>query len=350
MSEQEKTTEQAGSSSQPAKKASEELLTFENAHSCCAYLGELKKHTEFVEIIEFLKRSRVIDAIATPTIIYQDMMQEFWSGAKLDFWNCESCLISKIQGQRVIVCEQDLREALNLQDEKTDPKELSFMDQRKCFLRMKYNGPITDGSLHKGRLCPQFKYLAHVLIHVFGSAAGGYDLMRKSISSLMVALVLNKSFNVSGMLMEHLLEPVNGTRNLKFLLYPRFLHMVFDNKYKDLKRDPKHIVVQEHMSINTLARMKAYKGLSVNERPPVRRLFGHLARIDYEDPGDGLVRHANSDSDPDNPLHPVDPDAKRKRQVVNVGAKSGKGKEKEIRLDVVPEPAKKKGTDRKSVV
>ena len=85
MSEQEKTTEQAGSSSQPAKKVPEEPLTFENAHNCCAYLREVKKHTEFVEIIEFLKRCRVIDAIATPTIIYRDMMQEFWSGAKLDF-------------------------------------------------------------------------------------------------------------------------------------------------------------------------------------------------------------------------------------------------------------------------
>ena len=109
-----------------------------------------------------------------------------------------------------------------MNDDKTDPKELGFMEQRKCFLRMKYNGPITDGSLHKGKLCPQFKYLAHVLIHVFGSAAGGYDLMRKSISSMMVALILNKPFNVSGMLMDHLLEPVNGTRTLKFLLYPRF--------------------------------------------------------------------------------------------------------------------------------
>src|ERR1043165_4873585 len=124
--------------------------------------------------------------------------------------------------------------------------------------------------------------------------------------------------------------------------------MIFDHKYKKLKRDPKQIIVQEHMSINTLARMKAYKGLSVNERPPVRRLFGHLTRVDYTDPGEGLVRHANSDSDPDNPLHPVDPDAKRKRQVVNVGAKSGKTKKKEIRLEVTTEPENKKSTPRRN--
>src|ERR1044071_10294401 len=113
------------------------------------------------------------------------------------------------------------------------------------------------------------------------------------------------------MLMNHLLEPVNGTRTLKFLLYPRFLQMVFDNKYKDLKKDPKHIVVQEHMTLNTLARMKAYKGLSADERPPVRRLFGHLARLDYEDPGKedpgkGIVRHDDSNSEPDDPLHHID--------------------------------------------
>src|ERR1044071_2761173 len=110
MSEQEKTTEQAGSSSQPAKKATEELLPFENAHNCCEYLGDVKKHAEFIEIIEFLKRSRVIDAIATPAIIYRDMLQEFWTNAKMDFRECESSLVSKIQGQLVIVSENDRSE------------------------------------------------------------------------------------------------------------------------------------------------------------------------------------------------------------------------------------------------
>ena len=130
----------------------------------------------------------------------------------------ESAIVSKIQGELVIISENDIREALKLEDVKTDPRELSWTEQRKCFLRMKYNGPITDGSLHKRKLCPQFKYLAHVMIHVFGSASGGYDVMRKSISSLMVALILNKPFNVSGMLLEHMLEPLRGLKSKKFLL------------------------------------------------------------------------------------------------------------------------------------
>src|ERR1043165_5970385 len=146
MSKQERTTEQAGSSAQAAEKGKEELLPFENAHNCCAYLGDVKKHTEFTGIIEFLKRSRVIDAIATPAIIYRDLLQEFWTNAKMDFWECESSIASTIQGQLVIVSENDIREALKLEDVKTDPRELSWTEQRKCFLRMKYNGPITNGS------------------------------------------------------------------------------------------------------------------------------------------------------------------------------------------------------------
>ena len=78
---------------------------------------------------------------------------------------------------------------------------------------MKYNGPITDGSLHKGKLCPQFKYLAHVMLHVFGSVSGGYDVMRKSISSLMVSPILNKPFNVSGIILDHMLEPLRGLKS-----------------------------------------------------------------------------------------------------------------------------------------
>src|ERR1044071_6884799 len=343
MSEQESVSVPAGSSSKVAEKEKSVDLPFESAHNCCAYLGHVKKHTEFARIIEFLKRSRVIDAIATPAIIYRDHHQEFWANAKMDFWDNESSLVSKIQGELVIISENDIREALKLEDVKTDPRELSWTEQRKGFLRMKYNGPITDGSLHKGKLCPQFKYLAHVMIHVFGSASGGYDVMRKSISSLMVALILNKPFNISGMLLEHMLEPLRGLKSRKFLLYPRFLQMIFDLKYKNLKRDPKQIVVQDHMSLNTLVRMKGYKGVAMNERPPMKNLFGHLIKEDYKDPGTDKVRHDNSESDEDNPLFPVDRDAKRKRQVINVGAKTGKGKEKQDDA----EPVQKKVSRRK---
>ena len=43
--------------------------SFERSHNCCAYLGDVEKNTEFTGIIEFLKRSRIVHALATPTII-----------------------------------------------------------------------------------------------------------------------------------------------------------------------------------------------------------------------------------------------------------------------------------------
>src|ERR1044071_7442212 len=110
MVEPQKTDIPAGSSDKAAGKKSEEELPFEEAHNCCAFLGDVKKHTEFTGIIEFLKRSRVVDAIATPAIIYKDLLQEFWTNAKMDFWECESSLVSKIQGQLVIVSENDRSE------------------------------------------------------------------------------------------------------------------------------------------------------------------------------------------------------------------------------------------------
>src|ERR1043165_3059407 len=122
--------------------------------------------------------------------------------------------------------------------------------------------------------------------------------------------------------------------------------MILDEKHKKLRRDPTQIVVQDHMNLNTLVRMKGYKGVPLNERPPHKNLFGHLINPGYVDPGKNEVRHANSDSDEDNPLCPVNPDAKRKRQVVNVGAKIGKGKEKQDDT----EPAQKKVSRRKKSV
>ena len=43
----------------------------------------------------------------------------------MDFWEGESSLVSKIQGELIIVSENDIREALKLEDVKTDPKELN---------------------------------------------------------------------------------------------------------------------------------------------------------------------------------------------------------------------------------
>src|ERR1043165_14553 len=192
---------------------------------------------------------------------------------------------------------------------------------------MKYKGAITDGSMHNGKLSVQFKYFAHVIIHVFGCVSGGYDVMRRSLSSMMVALTLNKPFNVAGMILDHMLEMLKGLKKKQFMLYPRFLMMIFDHKYPELKKDPTMILGQDHMNIRTLVRMKGYKGVPDNEKPPHRRLFGALASQDYTDPGKNKARHDNSDSDNDDPLVYVDASTKRKRQVVNPRAK-GKGKGK----------------------
>jgi hypothetical protein len=130
MSEQESTDVPTGSSEKAAGKEQIEDLPFEAAHNCCVFMGDLKKHTEFTGIVDFLKRSRVIVALATPDIIYKDHQQEFWKNAKMDYWNNEYAVVSTIQGEFVIISEDDIREALKLTDKKTDPRVLSWVEQR----------------------------------------------------------------------------------------------------------------------------------------------------------------------------------------------------------------------------
>ena len=129
MSEQESADIPAGSSKKATGTEQMEELPFEPAHNCCAFMGDLKKHQEFTGIVDFLKRSRVIVALATPAIIYKDHQQEFWKNARMDYWNNESAVVSTIQGELVIISEDDIREALKLYDEKkTDPRELSWIE------------------------------------------------------------------------------------------------------------------------------------------------------------------------------------------------------------------------------
>ena len=67
--------------------------------------------------------------------------------------------------------------------------------------------------------------------------------------------------------------------NDPFIMYPRFLQLIFDSKLPDLRKDPIHAVEIQNMDDFILTRMQYYLGKEKSEYPPVRRLFGHLVRV-----------------------------------------------------------------------
>jgi len=123
----------------------------------------------------------------------------------------------------------------------------------------------------------------------------------------MVALVLNRPFNFSEMTYQHLKENVAAAGNKKFLMFPRFLQMIFNVQLPDLPKEPSDILRQAHMTDDTLSRLLAYRQRAVP--PPNKRLIGHLINPSYQPPKNRKKwRNDGSDSDVEHILVPESDD------------------------------------------
>ncbi|KAJ0697030.1 hypothetical protein HanLR1_Chr10g0364121 [Helianthus annuus] len=85
------------------------------------------------------------------------------------------------------------------------------MRQRGCLLRMKCIDDIFEGQINKAKLTLRYKFLLHVLIQCLSNRRSGYDMASNDLIGLMVALVLNKPFNISKYLFSNMKENLRRT-------------------------------------------------------------------------------------------------------------------------------------------
>ncbi|KAD0254409.1 hypothetical protein E3N88_44555 [Mikania micrantha] len=265
-------------------------------HNICAHLDLTTPNAKhYSDIITFLRRSRIFTAISTVHVPYLSHQQDFWSSADIDCEVEPTVIRGKVQGHDVVVSAEHIRRICGFQDSPDQPALLDRFLVRGCFLRCKYEGDIGAGILNKAFMSPQFKYLAHVLVHCLGSRRGGFDDMRETIQCAFAALVLNKPFNFSEMVFIHMKENVVLKGDKKFIMYPRFLQQIIDAQIPDLPKINADIIRLEHMNDITLNRVLSYRGKE--RKPTTRSLFGHLSRPDYRAPAGRRWRHDDSDSD-----------------------------------------------------
>ncbi|KAL8215785.1 hypothetical protein R6Q57_022622 [Mikania cordata] len=265
-------------------------------NNICAHLDLTTPNAKhYTEIITFLRRSRFFTAISTIHVPYHPHQQDFWASADIDCEVEPPVIRCKVLGRDVDVSAEHIRRVGGFQD---SPDQLYLLDRylvRGCFMRCKYEGDLGVGILNKAYMSPQFKYLAHVLIHCLGSRRGGFDDMRETIQCAFVALVLNRPFNFSEMVFTHMKENVALKGDKKFLMYPRFLQQLIDAQLPDLPKINADIIKLEHMNDITLNRVMSYRGK--DRKPTLRSLFGHLSRPDYIGPPGRRWRHDDSDSE-----------------------------------------------------
>ncbi|KAD4385628.1 hypothetical protein E3N88_25797 [Mikania micrantha] len=225
-------------------------------NNICAHLDlNTPNARHFIEIITFFRRSRIFTAISTLHVPYISHQQDLWASADIDCEAEPTVILGKVRGQDVVISAEHIRRVRGFQDA---PDQLYLLDRylvRGCFMRCKYEGDLGAGILNKAFMSPQFKYLAHVLIHCLGSRRGGFDDMRETIQCAFVALVLNLPFNFSEMVFSHLKENVTLKGDKKFLMYPRFLQQLIDAQLPNLPKINADILRLEHMNDTTLNRV-----------------------------------------------------------------------------------------------
>ncbi|KAJ0681626.1 hypothetical protein HanPI659440_Chr16g0638181 [Helianthus annuus] len=187
----------------------------------------------------------------------------------------------------------DLRRVLDLGDTDDDP---TIVPERLCkglWFRMGFTGHV-NGKYLKSMFSPPYKFLVHCVVHALSHRKGAYDETSDYIMNIITCLVLNRRYNISQLLFDHMVDNIRGE---KYIMYPRFIQMMIDDQVNDLPKDPADELGLRHMKSETLSRLSQYKGLKKDESEPrARRMICKINNRNYVAPKNDAWRHENSNS------------------------------------------------------
>ncbi|KAI3813950.1 hypothetical protein L1987_18686 [Smallanthus sonchifolius] len=173
--------------------------------------------------------------------------------------------------------EAIIREALQFGDEPAYPTKLAADTVTPILLRMGYEGNYPP--VYKKLLHPYWRYLAHVCMNCFSGRKGGFNEINGTISSTMVALTMRWNYNFSKMVFEELKSNLKEDKKDIFLMYPRFLQIIFNKNHADLEPTIETLdlkamgpMIFKFMNVNKQGK-RVYQGLHPLEK------FGRFAAL-----------------------------------------------------------------------
>ncbi|XP_076904399.1 uncharacterized protein LOC143559823 [Bidens hawaiensis] len=265
-------------------------------HNICAYVDQDVPDLEtFGDLLTFLRRSKIHYAITARPKVYLSIIRQFWNTA--EYVEEDKSIRATINRTPITIDVVVIRRVLQFDDNDDNSSEFDRQLVRGLFRRLNYGGDILRSMLNKNGLCAPYKYLLHVLLHCMSGRRGGFDECRLSVQSAFVALILNKPYNYSELVFDHLKEQVRQTlQSKKFLMYPRFLQLIIQDLIPNLDIDQTRVndvLHQEHMTADTVHRMLTYR----KEKPKDKRMIGHIINLNYECPPNECWIHDDPDSE-----------------------------------------------------
>lgn len=231
-------------------------LKFSDHHNIAACLSDPpQSHQEFKSMVYGLNNCRLTHAIRTNPVIYKSLVGEFWDKASINKEGAdgEGIVESVVKGRKVIVSEQTIREVLQFGDQPGFPTEIPVDQIKEVLERMRYEG--TFPPTIKKLLPPYWRFLAHSFVICISGRKGGADEISLSYIGAIIALIMDFDFNFSKLILNETKSNIQWKKNDIFLMYPRFLQMIFDAQYPDLERKGETLELKS-LGPNTFGLMK----------------------------------------------------------------------------------------------
>ncbi|KAJ0623711.1 hypothetical protein HanIR_Chr01g0035231 [Helianthus annuus] len=256
--------------------------------------------TPFKDMAKFLRESRINKALTDRTIVYESHVRMFWKSVRYD--EKEKMIYSAVQKKdenykdidvKIKFNVGDLRRVLDFGDSDDDP---TIVPERLCkglWFRMGFTGHV-NGKYLKSMFSRPYKFLVHCIVHALSHRKGAYDETSDYIMNIITCLVLNRPYNISQVLFNHMIDNIRGE---KYIMYPRFIQMMIDDQVTDLPKDPADEMNLRHMKSETLSRLSQYKLKKDETEPRAKHMICKIANPRYVAPENDAWRHENSNSE-----------------------------------------------------
>jgi hypothetical protein len=203
------------------------VSTWAEQHNCVVVLDAESVPEGFTDMVNFLNATSLKYALTVNPTIFASYIKQFWLTAKIKTMNGEIYVSALVDGQKVRVTESFIRETLLLDDE----TETTCLANSAIFAGLKdlgYEGKHSNLKFQKALLCPQYKFLVHLLLHCLSPKTSGWHEFSATIASAMVCLSKGQPFNFSRMILERMFKSVKESGT--YLLYPRFIQLFIQNQ------------------------------------------------------------------------------------------------------------------------
>nr|GEU87374.1 hypothetical protein [Tanacetum cinerariifolium] len=238
-------------------------LTFVDTHNMVAFLSKSDACAGFDQIVDSLNTQVIhYDLMVNPTI-HVSCINQFWATSSIKKANDVVKLRALIDGKRVVVSEDVVRQDIRLDDAdgvECLPNEEIFTE----LARMGYEKPPLKLTFYKAFLSTQWKFLIHTIVQCISAKRTTWNEFSCSMASV-ICIATGRKFNFSKYIFDSMVRNVDSPS--KFLMYPRFLQVLINNQVDDLSsHTTKH--TSPELTQKVFANMrKIGKGFSRVETP-----------------------------------------------------------------------------------